>query len=78
MIAFVEKQSKNKSVSAIPCVAKPERSLKMNEKKEVRNDRVEGLTARASVDSSKNIKVALQFEGKFGQGYDGCGTHTHK
>ena len=46
--------------------------------KEVRNDMVEGLTANASIESSKDIKVSLQYEGKYGQGYDGCGTHTHQ
>lgn len=50
----------------------------MEEKKNVRNDNVEGLKASVSVDDSKNINVCLQYSGKFGQGYDGCGTHTHK
>ena len=49
----------------------------MAESKE-RNDRVDGLKANVSIESGKEIKVALQYEGKYGQGYDGCGTHTHK
>lgn len=25
-----------------------------------------------------DVKIKLSYEGKFGLGYDGCGTHTHK
>jgi hypothetical protein len=44
-----------------------------------RNDRVDGLKAEVSVDTKKKTKKSvLKFTGKYGQGYDGCGTHTHK
>jgi len=42
------------------------------------NDRVDGLSAKVTMGSDKKIQVKLRFDGKFGQGYDGCGTHTHK
>lgn len=44
---------------------------------EVRNDRVDGLKANISLANGKK-KITLSFAGKYGQGYDGCGTHTHK
>ena len=43
----------------------------------VRNDRVDGLKAKIST-TKKEKKVKLSYTGKYGQGYDGCGTHTHK
>ena len=43
----------------------------------LRNDRVDGLTATVSLNNSKKTTV-LTYTGKYGQGYDGCGTHTHK
>ena len=50
----------------------------MTKENTVRNDRVDGLSAKVQVKDDKELKVSLKFEGKFGQGYDGCGTHTHK
>ena len=44
----------------------------------MRNDRVDGLKAKVSNTTRKNKKVKLSYTGKYGQGYDGCGTHTHK
>ncbi len=43
----------------------------------MRNDRVDGLKAKVST-TGKNKKIKLSYAGKYGQGYDGCGTHTHK
>lgn len=43
-----------------------------------RNDRVTGLKASTKSEESGKIKLKLSFTGKFGNGYDGCGTHTHK
>lgn len=48
------------------------------EKKEVRNDYVNGLKTKVTVDNNANKKTVLRFTGKYGQGYDGCGTHTHQ
>lgn len=42
-----------------------------------RNDRVDGLKAAVTVKNGKKTTV-LSYTGKYGQGYDGCGTHTHK
>lgn len=42
------------------------------------NDKVDGLSAKVTMGSDKKFQFKLQFDGKFGQGYDGCGTHTHK
>ena len=47
-------------------------------KKTLRNDQVEGLKAKVTVNNKNTVKVKLNYEGKYGQGYDGCGTHTHK
>lgn len=44
----------------------------------VRNDRVEGLKAKVEITPTGKKKTVLSFTGKYGQGYDGCGTHTHK
>lgn len=43
-----------------------------------RNDRVDGLKAKVSVSKDGKKKTVLSYVGKYGQGYDGCGTHTHK
>ncbi len=43
----------------------------------VRNDRVDGLKAKVATNGKKN-RIKLSYTGKYGQGYDGCGTHTHK
>ncbi len=42
-----------------------------------RNDRVDGLSAKIALNNNQK-KVTLSYAGKYGQGYDGCGTHTHK
>ena len=44
---------------------------------QMRNDRVDGLKAKVAIKNGKK-KVVLTYAGKYGQGYDGCGTHTHK
>lgn len=44
--------------------------------KQKRNDRVDGLKGKVTFDGTK--KISLEYAGKYGQGYDGCGTHTHK
>ncbi len=51
--------------------------MKSDVKKITRNDRVTGLKAKVSV-SNGTKKVVLSYTGKYGQGYDGCGTHTHQ
>lgn len=50
----------------------------MKQEKCARNDKVDGLSAKVGLGKDKQVKIKLQFDGKFGQGYDGCGTHTHK
>lgn len=42
-----------------------------------RNDKVDGLKAKVTIKEGKK-KISLSYDGKYGQGYDGCGTHTHK
>lgn len=44
----------------------------------VRNDRVDGLKATVSITPTGKKNIVLAYAGKYGQGYDGCGTHTHK
>lgn len=44
----------------------------------VRNDRVDGLKAQVSITATGKKNTVLAYTGKYGQGYDGCGTHTHK
>ena len=41
-----------------------------------RNDRVDGLKGKVKVIDGKK-KITFQYDGKYGQGYDGCGSHTH-
>ena len=41
-----------------------------------RNDRVNGLRGKVKVVNGKK-KCAFQYDGKYSQGYDGCGSHTH-
>lgn len=43
----------------------------------LRNDRVDGLKAKVSF-MGNHKKATISYTGKYGQGYDGCGTHTHK
>ena len=43
-----------------------------------RNDRVDGLKASVSIKNGLQKCVILKYAGKYGQGYDGCGAHTHK
>lgn len=45
---------------------------------EIRNDHVDGLKAKVSITADGKKNTTLTFAGKYGQGYDGCGTHTHK
>lgn len=42
-----------------------------------RNDRVAGLKATIISDGEKK-KVTLTYKGRYGLGYDGCGSHSHK
>ena len=49
----------------------------LKKKNDLRNDKVEGLKAAVTVKAGKK-KITLSYAGKYGQGYDGCGTHTHK
>ena len=44
--------------------------------REMKNDRVSGLKAKVTCKSGSK-KTVLTYAGKYGQGYDGCGTHTH-
>lgn len=44
---------------------------------EERNDRVNGLKARQTTKNGK-MSISFEFKSKFSNGYDGCGTHTHK
>lgn len=41
-----------------------------------RNDRVDGLKGKVKVVDGKK-KIIFQYDGKYSQGYDGCGSHTH-
>jgi len=47
----------------------------------VRNDIVKGLKLKVQLPTqaqeSKKAKITFKYEGKYGQGYDGCGSHTH-
>jgi len=46
----------------------------------IRNDIIKGLKLKVQLPSSSNAnkqKIAYQYAGKYGQGYDGCGSHTH-
>lgn len=45
---------------------------------EMRNDRVDGLKAKVTITAEGKKNTTLSYAGKYGQGYDGCGTHTHK
>jgi hypothetical protein len=45
---------------------------------EIKNDRVDGLKAKVSLTADGKKKTSVSYTGKYGQGYDGCGTHTHK
>ena len=47
-------------------------------KKEIRNDKVQGLKSKVFLDKEGAKKISQHFTGKYGQGYDGCGTHTHQ
>jgi hypothetical protein len=51
---------------------------KKNVSESARNDKVEGLKGKVTIDSKGRKKIVMTHEGKFGQGYDGCGTHTHQ
>ena len=44
---------------------------------EMQNDKVIGLKARLITKNEKKT-IFFSFKSKFSQGYDGCGTHTHK
>jgi len=44
----------------------------------MRNDRVDGLKTKVTIGKTGKVKRVLKFNGKYGQGYDGCGVHTHK
>lgn len=41
------------------------------------NDRINGLKGKISIKEGKKT-VKFIYDGRFGQGYDGCGTHTHQ
>lgn len=46
-----------------------------------RNDLVKGLRRKVVVRKKGNKKFgkpSFGYSGKYGQGYDGCGCHTHK
>lgn len=43
---------------------------------ECRNDRVDGLKGKVSIQRDRK-KITFGYDGKYSQGYDGCGTHTH-
>lgn len=47
----------------------------------VRNDIIKGLKLNIQLPSvgqnAKKAKITYKYEGKYGQGYDGCGSHTH-
>ena len=54
----------------------------MNESKrtiydECSNDKIKGLKASIDITNDAN-KVTFIFDDNKGQGYDGCGTHTHQ
>lgn len=41
-----------------------------------RNDRVDGLKGKVEIVDGKKTCV-FKYVGKYKQGYDGCGAHTH-
>ncbi|EDN66487.1 hypothetical protein BGP_1364 [Beggiatoa sp. PS] len=43
-----------------------------------RNDKVAGLKTHLVLNSRGKKEVKVTYNGRFGLGYDGCGTHTHK
>lgn len=48
-----------------------------NESEEMRNDKVTGLKAKRITRNGKRT-ISFGFNSKYKQGYDGCGSHTHK
>lgn len=52
------------------------REERKNIYKECRNDRVDGLKGVVKFENGKKM-TEFVYDGKYGQGYDGCGTHTH-
>lgn len=42
-----------------------------------RNDKIAGLRTQIVIDG-KTPKITVKYSGRYGIGYDGCGTHTHK
>ena len=42
-----------------------------------RNDKIAGLLTQVKL-NGKSVKVKVAYSGRYGLGYDGCGTHTHK
>lgn len=47
----------------------------------VKNDIVRGLKRKITIDKKEKGnygKMSFSYNGKYGQGYDGCGSHTHK
>jgi hypothetical protein len=56
--------------------------MKVQKAKE-RNDIVQGLKLKVQLkkENSKNrpkLRISALYSGKYGLGYDGCGSHTHK
>lgn len=47
---------------------------------EIRNDLIKDLKVKVRLmnnETSKGKKVSFAYDGKYGMGYDGCGSHTH-
>lgn len=55
----------------------------MGTKTTARNDLINGLKRKIVISKKDNntakiSSTAFSYNGKYGQGYDGCGCHTHK
>ena len=40
-------------------------------------EELDSLKTKVTIQGNE-IAIKISYEGKFGLGYDGCGTHTHK
>jgi len=60
-------------------VAQKEKAMIIDQNGEYRNDILKDLKVKVSLlsQSKKERKVAVSYDGKYTNGYDGCGSHTH-
>jgi hypothetical protein len=57
--------------------ATPNTSVPSTKDYVARNDKIAGLLTQVRL-KGKSVKVKVAYSGRYGLGYDGCGTHTHK